>query len=135
MPCTPSEVEFDGGYEVVCTFAGSPPDGRYTVYVGPLGTSGDPAGWGQLELGLSLRQTLLRNGQAIIVTPPLPIGTGYIVTLVGAVDDPGTVGTTITTSSLSVRAKSYKSRVYSMRGWLHTLLATGPRSVGEEPLQ
>lgn len=141
MPCVPSEVEFDGGYAVVCSnFSPTPPDGRYVCYVGPTGTTADTQGWGVWEgeyqaRGNTQRIVHVTSGVCTIVTPPMEVGTGYIVLIEGDPTDSRTTGSSATTSTLDVRNKLHKSKRFRYRQNLLPFWSTGPRRIDEEPLQ
>lgn len=126
---TPNAVENNGGYEV--TVAGlTLADGGYVFSVGPYGDDNTktPCYGGSFGNG---NTTTLSDGSGTFVSPPLPSGGVYPMTIVSN----ATSLSYFVPSGISAVYKNHQSETFTLRNVLLPWWLTGPRKIDDEDPQ
>ncbi len=126
---SPSVVENAGGYRV--TVAGlTLADGAYTVSVGPYGAEGTTKTCYAGSYG-NANATTFTDGSATFVSPPLPSGGAYPLTIVSDT----TALSYFVPSGFSAVYTNHQSETFGLRSVLLPWWHTGPRTIDDEDPQ
>lgn len=126
---SPSIVERNGGYRIQVSGL-VVPDGTYRMHLGPQGTVDDVTCYAG-AYGDGFVGTVVA-GEGSFVSPPLPSGGPYSVTIEGVGDLVGVQE--LIPDAVTYVYENHRSRVYGVRTLLIPWWATGPRRVDEEDL-